>query len=31
MYFDLANFEKIKKKLSKNYDYVFNFIGNVDH
>ena len=31
VYCDLANFEKIKKKLSKNYDYVFNFIGNVDH
>ena len=31
VYCDLANFEKIKKKTSKNYDYVFNFIGNVDH
>ena len=31
IYCDLANIKKIKKKLNKNYDYIFNFIGNIDH
>lgn len=28
---DISNFQKLKKTLSKNYDYVVNFAGYVDH
>lgn len=31
IYCNILNYKKLKKKLSNNYDYVFNFAGNIDH
>ncbi len=31
VYCDLTNLKKIKKNINQNYDFVFNFIGNINH
>ncbi len=31
IYCDISKYNNLKKKLGKNYDYVINFSGNIDH